>query len=400
MNKQKKNTIWRWYREAGTTAALILVYVALPQDVRAERSQALHISAACSRDIAMCNDQEREWLQVTALCHRHSERCSYSSRLSAYQPNYAIYQYTAHDENSLEVHYSFRYLFSKPNCMPQRVLAEGDSLQTGNQFRFKENLPDLHCLLAFAKRKEYFFTYTGRFDFYLLSRDSGPVINRISNPAIHFRKHFENLGSTRVAVEWVNFSLEHRSNGQVISADAKVSDSSSADFGRLQTQVEYEKGNYHYFDGISRNSNYFAVESKINFGRVTRDSLQCVEAPECLSMWISAKLFYFGLEDNVNWGPDAADNPGLADYDIVKLVVNDQYLTANSGFPEFIWGLEWTIGKRLLETDSLDLHLTFPSVITGGYKIPWFIRAHFGPMNNLSDYTRSQNSIGIGVRFD
>ena len=138
----------------------------------------------------------------------------------------------------------------------------------------------------------------------------------------------------------------------------------------------------------------------MNLGHVTRAEAECVEAPDCVSLWLSAKLWYFGLEDNVNWGPDAAKNPTFADYDIVKVVVNDQYLTRHSGFPEFIWGFEWTFGRGLLQTDSLNLHVTFPSVTTGGYKLPWFIRAHFGPMNNLSDYTRSQNSIGIGVRFD
>jgi len=75
-------------------------------------------------------------------------------------------------------------------------------------------------------------------------------------------------------------------------------------------------------------------------------------------------------------------------------------LTNNSEFPEFIWGLEWTVGKGMLDTDSLDFHVTFPSMSVGGMKLPWFVRAHFGPMNNLSDYTRSQNSVGIGVRFD
>jgi len=363
-------------------------------------AQAFQVSGACSRDFAKCNETEREWLQVTALCHRYPQRCTYASRFSAYQPNYAIYQYTAHDENAMEVRYSFRYLFSRPHCMPQKLRDESDSERLQNPFRYQENLPDLHCLMSFAKRNEYFFTYTGQFDFYLFSRDSGPVINRISNPAIHYRKNFENLGFDHLAVKWLSVSLEHRSNGQVISADNRVNDSGSVDNGRLQTEVEYQKGNYRYFDALSRNSNYVALETKLNIGRDTRDAAQCVEAPDCVTLWLSAKLFYFGLEDNVNWGPDAAKNPSLADYDMLRIVLNDQYLTSHSGFPEFIWGLEWTLGKQLLDTDSLDLHVTFPSVITGGYKIPWFIRAHFGPMNNLSDYTRAQNSIGIGVRFD
>jgi len=407
MKKKKTQQRWTWCKKrilvlskAGVAVCLTVLLGTAPVTGVAESSQPLHLSGACAGDISKCSDQEREWLLITSLCHRHAERCTYASRLSPFEPNYAIFQYTVDDENAVEVHYSFRYLFSKPHCMPQKIRSDVVLLDAENQFRLKENLPDLHCLMEFAKRSEYFFSYTGQFDFYLISRESGPVINRISNPALHWRKNFDTLNASHVSLEWINFSLEHRSNGQVLSADNRVNDSSSTDNGRLQTQIEYEKGNYKYFDGLSRNSNYVKWESKINIGRVTRESERCVEAPDCITLWVSAKLYYFGLEDNVNWGPTAAENPSLRDYDIVRVVFNDRYLTRHTGFPEFVWGLEWTLGSRLLETDSVNLHLTLPSVSMAGYKVPWFIQAHFGPMNNLSDYTKSQNSVGVGVRFD
>jgi outer membrane phospholipase A len=54
------------------------------------------------------------------------------------------------------------------------------------------------------------------------------------------------------------------------------------------------------------------------------------------------------------------------------------------------------VGDKGFKTDSLTLgwHLSANNVI------PFYVRAHFGPMNTLSNYTERQNSIGIGVRFD
>lgn len=381
----------------GLVVSLIAtLFVSMP----AKAEQTLKISPACDRDIANCTEQEREYLQVTQLCHHFPERCTYTNRLRRYQPNYAIYQFTQDDESAMEVHYSFRYLFSKPHCMPIRV-SKAKSIfdEDPESFDIARNMPDLQCLMNYPTRSEYFFTYTGRFDFYLESRESGPVINRISNPGFHYRKNYSNRFYSGMTLQWINFSLEHRSNGQVVSADDRVEDQSSADYGRLKTEVEYGNGNNHYFDGLSRNSNYLKFETKFDLGSY-RDSTSCQDTARCVSLWISAKLLYFENEDNVNWGPDASSDPSFEDYDIVKIILAEQFITNKRAFPEFNLGLVWTVGKKLMQTDSLDMHVFLPWVTSQGYKIPFFVRAHFGPMNNLSDYSRSQNSIGFGVRFD
>jgi hypothetical protein len=57
------------------------------------------------------------------------------------------------------------------------------------------------------------------------------------------------------------------------------------------------------------------------------------------------------------------------------------------------------VGDDLLETDSYNINLFFPWIPKNNIKIPFYIRAHVGPMNTLSNYTEEQNAIGFGIRL-
>ena len=76
-----------------------------------------------------------------------------SERFKSYEPNYGIWRFIEGDEDddALTAHYSFRYDF--------------------------RGGPGVNLYLA----------YTGEFDFYMGTRESAPVINRLNNPAIHLR---------------------------------------------------------------------------------------------------------------------------------------------------------------------------------------------------------------------
>lgn len=307
------------------------------------------------------------------------------SRFSDYQPNYIIYQDTEGDDRSLEGHYSFKYLFTRPHCMPLSMLEKRKDLE-----------PEIDCLKNYDTRWELFFTYTGEFDFYLGTRDSGPVINRINNPALHYRKYFgDTLSFDNFTLRWVNVGLEHRSNGQVVEADELITDENSPDDGRYRAQVEYENGNYEYFDAISRGANYLSIESKFNIGADHSDKENC---KSCITAWLSAKL-YLTEDSSVYWGEYANRDVKISDFDRVKLILADRFNTSYKHIPKIEFGVEWTVGDKFLSTDSLDINLFFPWILNNNLTIPLYVRAHIGPMNTLSDYTREQNSIGIGLRF-
>jgi hypothetical protein len=58
-------------------------------------------------------------------------------------------------------------------------------------------------------------------------------------------------------------------------------------------------------------------------------------------------------------------------------------------------GIHWRVGDKGLRTDSFDLSWQAPTT----WRIPFFARAHRGPMNTLSNYTQRQDSVGVGLRF-
>ncbi len=374
--------------------------LAIVPDLYASVVESLKVSKECRRDKSSCSAEEKDNIEIKNFCHDRPDLCtSRKLRLTTYQPNYAIFQSTDDDEGSLEAHYSFRYLFTKPHCMPLKFLVDESNEGDDGAENTKKNIkPDIDCLRDYRDRSEVFFKYTGEFDFYLGSRDSGPVINRISNPGFHYRNNFENLSFANISMQWVTLGLEHRSNGQVIEADMKVTDASSPDFGKYRAQVELEDENHEYFDAISRGANYFSVEGKFNVGEHRNDYKKCNSSIDCINLWVGGKL-YINEDSDVYWGDLANTGVKINDYDRVNIVVSDTFATFIPSFPKIEVGVKWTIGDELLDTDSYDINLVFPWIPRNDLEIPFYIKAHFGPMNTLSNYTKDQNSIGFGIKL-
>lgn len=322
-----------------------------------------------------CRNIDEDSKQFECYCRERSDLCDEKkSRLSAYQPNYAIFQSTDNDEGSIEAHYSFKYKITKPHCMPLKFFGESS-----------DDSKTIGCLENYKNRWEVFLSFTGEFDFYMGSRHSGPVINRISNPALHYRKHFKDLSWNNLSIEWLNIGLEHKSNGQVVESNELVTDRTSSDFGKYKTQVEFEAGNHEYFDSISRSTNYFSLEAK---GKLPYD----------IRGYAIAKL-YINDESDVSWGEFANKDVKISDYDRVNIIVSHTFRPKMESIPEIEVGFEWMVGDDLLETDSYNINLFFPWIPKNNIKIPFYIRAHVGPMNTLSNYTEEQNAIGFGIRL-
>lgn len=262
-------------------------------------------------------------------------------RFAAHEANYALVNvmrnngWAGNDEQAIRARYSFKY-----------------------------------SVWSAANGLEWYVAYTGEFDFYLGTRPSGPVINRLSNPAAHVRYPVAWLGRASGDRASLDLGLEHRSDGQVIEVttprDAEVA------------QRAYAAQDRAFFDQVSRESNYLSLT-----GRAPRLAV----LPE-LGLRVQIKK-YLSQGSEVTWGPLAGSGRSVSDYDRVNLGL--VYDAGGLGYFE----AGWTVGDRGLRTDSFNL----------GWRAPWlglplYLRAHIGPMNTLSNYTQRQDSFGIGLRFE
>lgn len=280
-------------------------------------------------------------------------------RFISYEHNDAVWQYAIGDENSLRVNYSFMYLFSSPADFYTKCISCGANT---------------------------YFSYTGKFDFYMKTRHSSPVVNRINNPALHFRWFKDNS-----YIDWWDFAVEHKSNGQATDAN-NLDPNNPRNFGPNTTLSNYQTGNNNngiknlkeiqntILDSISRTTNYFSLEGHHAYEKTNDDA--------------SLKWFVrrFDEESDVYWGKYSGKGD-FTNFERVRVTYNKKSCEC---------GIEWTVGDKLLTTSSANIWLNFGSLWKGGLnnsEFPLTFRAHFGPMNNLSNYTKSQQSYGIGLNF-
>lgn len=262
------------------------------------------------------------------------DRCE-PPRFSAYEPNYAVYRWSENDERAIRTHLAFKYDFRPLNAYPDAPLF--------NRFN----------------RWDFYFSYVGEFDFYIDSRYSSPVINRINNPAFHWQRDVGNAVS-------VNLSLEHKSNGQT---DEVVSPEEIA-----AATIAYEQNDHRFFDTISRGSNYGAIEMK-----------QVVEALKT-DFYVKGKI-YLMSDFDITWMGEKGKDLSIEDYDRLTLVARSHFGSGEAS-------IDLTLGDQLFDTESWNVDYV-PS-----RKIPiFYLRYHHGPLYTLSNYTLSEQYFGLGIKF-
>ena len=273
----------------------------------------------------------------------------------AHHDNYVLYNqmhnngWAGSDEPAVRVQYSFKYsILGCPAVAQHRSQGFG---------------------AAQADESEVFIAYTGQFDFYMGSRPSGPVINRLSNPGIHWRLPLKARWRGMADNTAVVLSFEHRSDGQVFEPTEGT--------GPEVAQRAYDQKDRAFFDTLSRGSNFVGLH------------MQGDQVIAGKRLDLSATLrAYVTQNSDITWGPLRDSGARVADYD--RLWLRAGHDTGSIGY----WEIAWRLGDRGLRTDSLDLG--WQACATG---VPLYVRLHLGPMNTLSNYTQRQDSIGVGLRF-
>ena len=283
--------------------------------------------------------------RALALCVGQSEPMG-RTRLQAHEPSYMIGRNSEGDDNALQVHYSLRYMLD----------------------------PDPYDEAA------VYLKFNGAFDFYMGTRPSSPVINRLSNLGFHRRCRLGNSGSSSEwALHWLDIGLEHRSNGQTTEV-LSPTDAQSA-------QRAYESNNHRFFDSVSRGADYISLETKASRHL----------GAGSLTAYGKLKL-YVNQHSEVTWGPMAGRGVSVSDYDRFSLTARYGFDRSKSSDGATEASLTWTLGDSGFATDSVAIDFMHARRLFG-LIVPFYVRYHVGPMNTLSNYTRSQKSFGFGVKF-
>lgn len=311
-------------------------------------------------------------------------------RFQPYRANYFLFSPASeYDDDKVSANYSFRYsIFDcRRKNTPINIGGCGEPHSYLNTF-----MPAI------------FLSYTGAFDFYMGSRPSGPVVNRVSNPAIHL---YSKIRGRRFGADYLELAFEHRSNGQVVEVE-KVDAVAQAVFD-AEAQMAFDNGNHAFFDTISRESNFF----NLTFGIDGRDSpedeaLAGVKIsaddwpPPYRFNWQLSLKAYTSQGNVVTWGDMAGEDVDVDDYDLARVSASKTYVFGEKGSPfnRVTLSAEYTVGDRLFETDSFDVALVLPyNGAAEQTMIPLVFKLHHGPMETLSDYTKPVTSFGVGLAF-
>ena len=296
-----------------------------------------------------------------------------ADNFGAHEDSYALVNqmnnkgWAGRDEVALRGRFSFKYTVCGARYVNRATRAKKGTEDTTAQ---KLRATEAANAAKAAEHAELFLSYSGEFDFYAGTRPSGPVINRLNNPAINLRMPLKWVyGRAEGIDDNITISLEHRSNGQTTEA--------SSDMGTERAQRAYDQRDRTYFDTLSRGANFIGLAVKAN---------NPLGMSENLDLGLKLRL-YLDQDSDVRWGPYLGQRRTTKDYDLLQT-------TAAWQLP---WGwvdLSWRVGAAGVKASSLTLGYQVPSK-----NIPLYIRYHAGRLNTLSNYTQRQDSIGIGLRF-
>ena len=329
---------------------------------------AMFSSPACMAQAAQNGNAQPELQRVERLCF--------------FEPTYFAWGHSKGDDNAWRVHYSFSYLLNPAPIQADKVPAgEGGGTTLSCNSRRSSAQPN-------KVSWDVFFKMTGEFDFYAGTRDSGPVINRMSNPGLHARRLFTKGDRQNVWwLNWLDVTAEHRSDGQVI----EVRSAAEAE----RAQQAYDKHDYTYFDGVSRGSNYTTLAAQ--WSREVDDAHD-----NKVRVHASVKK-YWTRDSQVTWGPKANQGLAVSDYDRVRasLMWSRKGAGCFSGKANdpIEASAEWVLGDNGLKTQSLNLDFMYPCRVAD-WELPLYVRYHVGPMNTLSNYTQFVQAYWVGLKFN
>jgi outer membrane phospholipase A len=220
----------------------------------------------------------------------------------------------------------------------------------------------------FDGKKTAYFTYNGKYDFYLGTRFSSPVVSRLQNPGLSIKTKYDTprmWGITDFSLGWF-----HESNGQ-----------------NIETQQAYDLTN-NARDYVSRGWDYLGVSIESQH--------QYEHKP--LNAYLHLRLFCdcqaFGAigekEDSVFW-KSVDKQPDIRDFDGLRIVLS---FLKNK---DLRFSTQFRLGTYAL--DSLTNVSTRLEITVRVKEIPLTVFYFTGYGSEIAYYQEKGHYLGVGLEF-
>lgn len=246
----------------------------------------------------------------------------------------------------------------------------------------------------------WFVTYTGKFDFYPGVRDSGPVANRLFNPALFYAHR---LNKTNGFIEF-RASFEHESNGQDITDTAGLISQANSFYQKNQSDGITRNEAFEIAkEGVSRSSNFLGLGAvyRYNDGKLSSDD--CNRKFECVDFHFKLRTFTFGIEEDFFWISDPNQWAELTDYQSTKIQLSTHFGSVNNEKQSSKYGIEISyrtgqIDSNFGDNNTFDLSLYYNWEIIG-MVIPLMATYHSGYLSELYQFEKKSSYAMFGFQF-
>ncbi|MDX2370477.1 MAG: phospholipase A [Colwellia sp.] len=299
----------------------------------------------------------------------------YQTRFTQHEENYILYDFNGGEfDEHLDAQVSIRYYFSS--------------------LAFTDTPPEDDWDYSI------FFSYTGEFDFFISSRNSGPVENRRFNPGIHTAFRFDkNAGFMEYRV-----SLEHESNGQDVNDNNTLRSQAHNIYQKnISNNITRAKAFDIAKESVSRESNFIGLGGVYRFNYNDVATIDCDSSPSCFDVHFKFRAKSFSVDNPFFWLEADDVVPDITEYQGTKISISNHFgeVNAESGVSKYGASLTYRTGQfnsNIGKRNTFDVSL-FYNLKAGNLNIPLMVTYHKGYLSELYQFEKKTSYAMVGLNF-
>lgn len=251
-------------------------------------------------------------------------------------------------------------------------------------FSLKYRISDSKMVEGYKYDNYAFLSYTGKFDFFWSSRDSSPVINRINNPEIHYRKYLSEDSALGGLVEkYWDIAYGHESNGQDITDVTAFTNFGENAVERVSRGWDYISYEYK-----------FEINNKLNCEFL---DFSCLYAQIYTRAFLHDGILQGKREEDIFW--DSSVDAEIKEYDGLRLTFGKEHPFGKSKYSTQGASVEYRTGTRDTGSNNTFTFNYRQEVRVFGLKLPIYIKYFSGYGDEISTYHERDRLFSFGLQF-